>query len=81
MVQFRRPHLTARETAQVIASLRLWGRWAEIEQTHPSEHPMVKDRFKKHLPMTQDEIETLIGRLDGSWTGRGLRTWNPWKFL
>jgi len=31
--------------------------------------------------MTLDELETLIGRLDGSWTSRGLRPWNPWVNL
>ena len=30
---------------------------------------------------TLDELETLIGRLDGSWTGRGLRPWEPFKNL
>jgi hypothetical protein len=43
---------------------------------------MVVDRFKQAdvLPMTLDELETLIGRLDGSLpTGR--RPWNPHKWL
>jgi hypothetical protein len=73
--------LTPREKTQVIAALRLWGRWAETGLVHPKDHPMVKDRFREHLPMTLDEIETLIGRLEDSWRGRGLRTWNPWMHL
>lgn len=73
--------LTKRETIQVIAALRYWGRAAESGLTHPKEHPMVKARLRGVLPMTNDEIETLIGKLDGSWGSRGLRTWDPARYL
>ena len=73
--------LTPREITQVTTALRFWGRCAETSLGHPKDHPMIKARFKDHLPLTLDEIETLIGRLDGSWTNRGLRTWNPWIYL
>jgi hypothetical protein len=79
-----KPHkLTKRELIQVIAALRYWGRASEIGFHHPSHHPMVKSRFDqaKILPMTNDELETLIGRLDGSWTEKGLRTWDGHKYL
>jgi hypothetical protein len=72
--------LTPRETVQVIAALRVWGRWSQMSATHPKDHPMCKDRFKDHLPLTLDEIETLIGRLDGSMP-RGRRVWFPEKYL
>ena len=77
------PHiLTPRETVQVIADLRVWGRWAETSTAgnHPYVHPLVAGRFKKHLPMALDEIETLIGKLDKTWAGPGLRSWNAWKY-
>jgi hypothetical protein len=75
--------LAPREIVQVIASLRYWGRAAEMSLVHPAEHPMVKARFAKArvLPLTLDELETLIGRLDGSWVERGLRRWAPDKYL
>ena len=75
--------LTPREIVQVIASLRYWGRAAEMSLVHPAEHPMVKARFTKgrQLPLTLDELETLIGRLDGSWVERGLRRWDPSRYL
>lgn len=83
--------LTPREIIQVIAALRFWGRAAETSQVHPKDHPMVARRFHQwvqktqtyvdNLPLTLDEIETLIGRLDGSHTGRGFRPWNPFKHL
>lgn len=78
-----RHRLTAREIVQIIAALRYWGRAAEMSLVHPAEHPMVKARFAKsrQLPLTLDEIETLIGRLDGSWSERGLRRWAPDKYL
>jgi hypothetical protein len=43
---------------------------------------MVADRFKQAdvLPMTLDELETLIGRLDGSLKA-GRRPWNPLRYL
>jgi hypothetical protein len=76
---------------QIIAALRFWGRAVETSQVHPKDHPMVAGRFRKldssgnvierTLPMTRDEIETLIGRLDGTWTGRGLRWWDGFKYL
>jgi len=79
--------LTTREMIQVVAALRYWGRAAETNTlNHPSTHPMVAARFfivrpnkpiERILPLSQDELETLIGKLDGSWTSRGLRTWNP----
>ena len=31
--------------------------------------------------MTLDELETLIGRLDGTWTKKGLRTWDALRYL
>lgn len=76
--------LTDREKVQVIAALRYFGRAAETctaINTHPSVHPMVASRFKDYLPLTLDELETLIGQLDGTWTGRGLRTWDGAKYL
>jgi hypothetical protein len=82
--------LSFRELTQVIASLRYWGRVAETSADHPSTHPMIAARFRANKrneavkvipPLTLDELETLIGRLDGTWTGRGLRTWNPWRYL
>jgi hypothetical protein len=81
--------LTPREIVQVVAALRYWGRAAETSLVHPSQHPMVQSRFQKMVrdrvvriaPFTLDEIETLIGRLDGTFTDRGLRTWNPQKYL
>jgi hypothetical protein len=76
--------LTPRETAQVCAALRTWGRWLENavarDEILPHMNPLVQARFKDHPPMTLDEIETLIGRLDGSWTGRGLRRWDALRF-
>jgi hypothetical protein len=73
--------LTPRETVQIIAALRYWGRAAETSQVHPCNHSQVAARFGPYAPMTLDELETLIGRLDGSFTGRGLRPWGPWKYL
>jgi hypothetical protein len=75
--------LTPREIVQIIAALRYWGRAAEMSLVHPAEHPMVKARIakSKQLPLTLDELETLIGRLDGSWAERGLRRWAPDKYL
>lgn len=69
--------LTSREVVQITASLRYWGRAAETSETHPSEHPLCKDRFKRYPPMTNDEIESLIGRLDGTWDSLRPRPWNP----
>jgi hypothetical protein len=47
----------------------------------PELHPMCKARFSNtRLPLTLDELETLIGRLDHSHV-RGLRAWNPMKYL
>ena len=87
----RHHRLTPREKVQVIASLRYWGRAAEIGVSHPSKHPMIAARFHSvHpttqkvtdiLPLTLDELETLIGHLDGTWTGRGLRTWDGFRYL
>jgi hypothetical protein len=82
----KKPHkLTPRELVQVVAALRYWGRVSENAGTnfmsHPCNHPMVKARFKFFPPMTLDEIETLIGQLDGSWTKRGLRTWDGFRYL
>jgi len=37
---------------------------------------MCANRLEDHAPMSLDEIETLIGKLDGSWK-KGLRPWNP----
>lgn len=74
-------HLTDRQRAQIIAALRYWGRAAETSLVHPKDHPLVAARFRGVLPLTLDEIETLIGRLDGSWGRRGLRRWEPLKFL
>jgi hypothetical protein len=74
--------LTPREIAQVCAALRSWGRQVEVGAGlyHPSDHTIVAGRFSKDcLPLTLDELETLIGRLDGTWTGRGLRTWDGWR--
>jgi hypothetical protein len=75
---------------QVIAALRYWGRAMEMGSM-PRLHPMVAGRFRKldcsgsileeTLPLTLDEIETLIGRLDGTFVGRGLRTWDGGKYL
>lgn len=77
-----KPHkLTARETVQVIAALRLFGRCRETSNFEPSHHSMVRARFQEHLPLSNDELETLIGRLDGSWTGRGMRRWDALRFL
>ena len=80
----RKPHkLSLREITQIIASLRYWGRAAEMSLVHPKDHPMVKARFARGgtLPLTLSELETLIGRLDGSWTEKGLRLWDPHKYL
>jgi len=73
--------LTSRETVQVIAALRFWGQTASTAGFHPSQHPLCRDRFKRFKPMTLDELETLIGRLDGSYEGPGLRPWEPRKYL
>jgi hypothetical protein len=75
--------LTPRETVQIIAALRYVGRTIEtgLPGFTPDMHPMCKARFKEHLPLTLDELETLIGRLDGSFTGRGLRQWDGWRWL
>jgi hypothetical protein len=82
--------ITPREVVQIIAALRFWGRAAETSGSHPKDHPLVAGRFHRWvqrtqtyadtLPMTNDEIETLIGRLDGTWD-RGLRTWDAGKYL
>lgn len=80
--------LTKRENVQVIAALRFWGRAAEMlsagdgPSSHPSSHPMCAARFSqaKVLPMTLDELETLIGQMDGS-LKQGCRPWNPRKYL
>ena len=78
----KKHRLTARETIQVIAALRYWGRAMEGD-AQPERHPMVARRFSNAgvLPLTLDEIETLIGRLDGTWTSRGLRVFDGWKYL
>jgi hypothetical protein len=75
--------LTPREIVNIIAALRYFGRAAEMSDTTPWMHPMVRARFTKsgHLPLTLDEIETLIGRMDGSWTERGLRRWDGSRYL
>lgn len=73
--------LTPREIAQIVAALRFWGRTMETGRMLPHSHPLVAGRFKGILPMTLDEIETLIGRLDGQLTRRRRRTWNPTKYL
>jgi hypothetical protein len=80
-VNMKPSKLKPREIVQIVAALRFWGRAAETSLVHPFKHPMCKARFKDHKPMTLDEIETLIGRLDGSWMGRGLRPWEPLKWL
>ena len=70
--------LNPREIAQVCAALRLMGRMQE-NGSLPYANPMVVKRFELHLPLALDEIETLIGRLDGTWTARGLRPWDAWR--
>ena len=70
--------LEPREVAQVCAALRLWGRMLE-NGSRPHVNPMVTRRFVLHGPMVLDEIETLIGRLDGTWTSKGLRPWDAWR--
>jgi hypothetical protein len=71
--------LEPREVAQVCAALRLFGRMLE-NGTDPALNPMVARRFGPDcLPMDRDEIDTLIGRLDGTWTARGLRPWDAWR--
>ena len=74
--------LNPREHAQVAAALRFWGRTMETSGTGflPHQHPLCQRRFKEHLPMTLDEIETLIGRLDGQITRRKRRIWSPEKY-
>lgn len=74
--------LCTRDIAQVCAALRLYGQWQVSQEAmglSPMDHPLVADRFTEArcLPMTLDEIETLIGRIEGTWTGRGLKPWNP----
>ena len=75
--------LTPREIAQVCAALRLYGRLLENEMARggdlPHVNPMVSRRFVGQLPMPLDEIDTLIGRLDGTWTAKGLRPWDAWR--
>jgi hypothetical protein len=76
--------LTEREKAQIAAALRYWGRAQELSKDSvgsPEFHPMCRDRLKTHGPMTLDELETLIGKIDGSFKGRGMRLWNPHKWL
>ena len=71
--------LTPREVAQVCAALRLWGRMQE-NSGFPYLNSMVIKRFTQDCtPMVLDEIETLIGRLDGTWTSKGLRPWDAWR--
>lgn len=75
--------LNKRQVIQVVAALRYWGRASETGLTHPKDHPMVKARFTQGgvLPLTLDELETLIGRLDGSLDRRDRRPWNPLRYL
>jgi hypothetical protein len=76
------PKLTRRDRVQIAAALRYWGRAAECSITHPKDHPLCKDRFDKDsLPMVLDEIENLIGRIDGSLKPRERRVWNPLRWL
>jgi hypothetical protein len=82
----RRHKLTPRENVHVIAALRLFGRLIEntpVGGTLPHYNPMVAARMKAAdvLPMTLDEIETLIGRLDGTFKTKGLRPWEPFRYL
>lgn len=81
-----KPHkITLRERVQMIAALRIYGRLLENaicrNEVLPHMNPLVAARFKDAPPMTLDEIETLIGKLDGSHTSRGLRKWDPYKWL
>ena len=71
-----------RELAQIQAALRFWGRTMETAGSgfYPHQHPLCQRRFKDHLPMTLDEIETLIGRLDGQITRRQRREWDAVKY-
>jgi hypothetical protein len=70
-----------RQAVQIAASLRYWGRAAETSTVHPMLHPMVRGRFSKECwPLTLDEIEGLIGRIDGTLKSGG-RTWSPGKWL
>jgi hypothetical protein len=73
--------LTRREVVQICAALRLFGRCRETGNFEPSHSPILRDRFKHELPLSNDELETLIGHLDGSWTGRGLRRWDALRYL
>jgi hypothetical protein len=70
-----------RERMQIAAALRFWGRAAETGLVHPSEHPRIKLRFKKCTPMSLDELESLIGKIDGTWPFRHLLAWDPEKHL
>jgi len=72
--------LTPREHVQVAAALRFWGRTMETGRCVPHEHPLCQSRFQEHLPMTLNEIETLIGRLDGQISRRKRREWNPMRY-
>jgi hypothetical protein len=72
--------LNKRELAHVTAALRFLGRCAETSGFAYG-HPVVSTRIEGHLPMTLDELETLIGKLDGTWKSRGLRTWDPFHNL
>ena len=74
-----------RARAQICAALRVYGRLLEralmTNVPMPHMNPMIAPMFRGLPPMTLDEIETLIGRLDGTWTAKGLRPWNPQMWL
>jgi len=77
--------LNPRERVQVIAALRLYGRFLENAirrgEVLPHKHPLVRDRFNGVLPLTLNELETLIGKLDRSFKGHGIRLWEPNRWL
>lgn len=77
--RMKQTDLNARETAHIIASLRFYGHAAETSDVHPREHPMCVGRLKNQEPMTLDQIEALIGRLDGTWPTRRPRPWDALK--
>ncbi len=76
----RRPSLTDREMAHIQAALRFYGRAVQTSGMNPALHMFVRARLGKFTPMTLDEIEGLIGRLDGTWK-RKRRPWNPMRDL
>lgn len=76
------PELSERDRAHIAAALRYWGRAAETSKVHPRDHFLCVNRLKGHPPMSLHEIESLIGRIDGSWPyKKALRFWEPLKEL